>query len=267
MLMREAKSWQAKQVILPHQYMQIKPWLTGINCQINIFDSPCARVFFPEKTQEKKVICEILMQEDQSWQAKGMILPNQYIQIKPWLTGMNCPYLCFWFTLCKGLFSWGKTGKKGNLWNFDARSQILKSKTHNPTTPLYENQTLDHKDQFSISLIFFHHVQGSFFLRKGRKKRWFVTYSCVKPNLDPKTCDTTTPIYDNQTFSHRHQLYISMFLIHHVQGSFFLRKCGINREFVKFWCVKPNLDRQKAWYYHTTRFKLILGSKSSIVHI
>jgi hypothetical protein len=46
--------------------MQIKPWLNGINCHINIFDSPCARVFFPEKTQEKKVICEILMQEDQS---------------------------------------------------------------------------------------------------------------------------------------------------------------------------------------------------------
>jgi hypothetical protein len=20
--------------------------------------------------------------------------------------------------------------------------------------------------------------------------------------------------------------------------------------FVKVWCVKPNLDRQKAWYYH-----------------
>ena len=124
------------------------------------------------------------MQEDQSWRAKRMILTNQYIPIKTWLTGINCPYLCFWFTLCKGLFSWGKTGKKGNLWNFDARSQILKSKTHNTTTPLYENQTLAHKDQFSISLIFFHHVQGSFFLRKGRKKRWFVTYSCVKPNLD-----------------------------------------------------------------------------------
>jgi hypothetical protein len=36
--------------------MKIKPCLTGINFHINIFDSSCARVFFPEKTQEKKVI-------------------------------------------------------------------------------------------------------------------------------------------------------------------------------------------------------------------
>jgi hypothetical protein len=36
---------------------------------------------------------------------------------------------------------------------------------------------------------------------------------------------------------------------------------------VEFWCVKPNLDRQKAWYYHTTRFKSILGSEESIFHI
>ena len=51
-----------------------------------------------------------------------------------------------------------------------------------------------------------------------------------------------------------------MFLIHHVQGSFFLRRHGINREFVKFWCVKPNLDWQKALYYHTNRFKSMIGS-------
>ena len=35
-----------------------------------LIDSPCARVFFCEKTQEKWVICEILMHEAKSQQAK-----------------------------------------------------------------------------------------------------------------------------------------------------------------------------------------------------
>jgi hypothetical protein len=42
--------------------------------------------------------------------------------------------------------------------------------------------------------------------------------------LTGKTCDTTTPLYENQISTHRHQLAISMFLFHHVQGSFFVEK-------------------------------------------
>ena len=190
-------------------------------------------------------------------------------------------------------------------------------------------------------------MKESFFLRKGRKKRWFLTYSCVKPNLDRqntqyyhttiwksnlgsqasfgsiyvfdspcarvffvrkhgkklviseilmreakslqakgmiiphhyiqinpwlwhinwpylnfsftmwkgfcswekaekmgnlgnfhvqsqiltgKTCDTTTQLCEKQMLAHRrHQLALSVFLIHHVQRFFFLRKHGKNR--------------------------------------
>ena len=67
---------------------------------------------------------------------------------------------------------------------------------------------------------------------------------CVRPNFDRQRHDTTTPLYENPTLAHRNQLAISMFLIPHVQGSFFMRKCRKSGSFVKFWCVKPNLDRQ-----------------------
>ena len=54
-LMREVTSSQAKGMILPQHYMKINPWLKSEESigHIYAFDSPCARVFFPGKTQEK----------------------------------------------------------------------------------------------------------------------------------------------------------------------------------------------------------------------
>ena len=78
---------------------------------IHVFDSPCERVFVPETTQKTRVICDLLMREAKSWQAKGMIVQHHYMEIKPWFRGLNWVYLCFWFTMCKGLFH-GKTQEK-----------------------------------------------------------------------------------------------------------------------------------------------------------
>ena len=136
---------------------------------IYIFDSPCARVFFPEKMQKKRVICEILMCEAKSWQAKNARIPHHYIKIKPCLTGINFLYLFFCFTMCKGLFSWENTEIKGNLWSIHAWSQILTGKTCYNTTPLYQEWKLTHRYQLAISMFLIHHVHGSFFMRKDRK--------------------------------------------------------------------------------------------------
>jgi hypothetical protein len=57
-------------------YYQTTMWESNFGSQeasigyIYVFDSPCAKVFFPEKTWDKKEICDILMPEGQSWQAK-----------------------------------------------------------------------------------------------------------------------------------------------------------------------------------------------------
>jgi hypothetical protein len=136
---------------------------------IFIFVSPCERVFFCKKTPKECVICEILMYEAKSWQAKLVILPQQYIQNKTdhnhWLA-----ILMFFIPICKGLFSWENIiGKICNFWNFDAWSQVLTGKTCNTTTKLYENQTLDFRNQLAISMFLFHHVQDSFFSRKHRQ--------------------------------------------------------------------------------------------------
>jgi hypothetical protein len=75
--MCKAKSWQEKHVILPHNYVRIKLWSQEESIgYICVFDSSCAKVFLPEKTWDRKGICEILMPESQSWQEKGMILPH-----------------------------------------------------------------------------------------------------------------------------------------------------------------------------------------------
>ena len=135
--MREAKSWQAKHAIIPHYYLKIKSRLTCINLYIYFFVSPCARVFFPEKMQKKKVICEIFMCEAKSWQAKHVIIPHHYIKDEHWLTAIIWPYLCFWFTMCMGPFSWGNTDKIVNLWKFDVWSQISTGKRHDTTIHHY----------------------------------------------------------------------------------------------------------------------------------
>jgi hypothetical protein len=136
------------------------------------FFSPCVRVFFPEKTQGKCVIGDILMCEAKSWQAKHVILPHHYMKIKPWLTGINGKCLCLCFTICKGLFYWENPWKLDTLWNFDVWSQILTGKMCATTKKIYENQASTHRHQFYISIFFlFHHVQGFCFLWKHRKDR------------------------------------------------------------------------------------------------
>jgi hypothetical protein len=52
-LMREARSQQAKHVILTHHSMQIKHLLTEPIGYICVIVSSCLWVLFPEKTQEK----------------------------------------------------------------------------------------------------------------------------------------------------------------------------------------------------------------------
>jgi hypothetical protein len=140
-------------------YYHTTVWKSSLDSQESIFHisvsfSPCVRVFFPEKTQEKCVICDILMCEGKSWQAKHVILPHHYMKIKPWLTGINGKYLCLCFTICKGLFSWENPQKIDNLRNFDVWSQILTGKMCATAKPLYENQASTHRHQFPISIFF-----------------------------------------------------------------------------------------------------------------
>ena len=143
-LMHEAKSWQAKIANTTPLY-ENKILAQRHQLSKSIFFPPCVRVFFPEKTQKKKVICEIFMPEAKSWQAKSLIIPHHFIQNEHWLAAINRPYIFFWFTMCKGPFSWGNKEKIGNLWKFDVWSQILTGKTCDTTTPLYANQILAHR--------------------------------------------------------------------------------------------------------------------------
>jgi hypothetical protein len=187
------------------------------------------------------------------------------MQINPWLWYMNWPYLHVSFTMWKGVCSWEKAEKMGNLGNFHVQSQILTGKTRDTTKQLCENQTLAHRrHQLAISVFLIHHVQGYIFLRKHGINREFVKFWCLSPILTGH--DTNTPLCENHQLIQQHQLAISMFLIHCVQVSFVLRKRGKSRSFVKFWCVKPNLDSQTAWYYHITLFKSTLDYDSSIFH-
>ena len=64
-LMHEAKSWQAKNSNTTPLY-ENKILAQRHQLSIYIFFPPCVRVFFPEKTQKKKVICEIFMREAKS---------------------------------------------------------------------------------------------------------------------------------------------------------------------------------------------------------
>ena len=109
------------------------------------------------------------MHEAKSWQEKHVILPHHNMQIEPWLKAINFPYLCSFFTMFKGLFFWGNTEKIDYLWNFDVWSQFLAGQTCDTTTPLYGRWTLTHRHQLTISMFFFHHVQGSLSLRKHSK--------------------------------------------------------------------------------------------------
>jgi hypothetical protein len=47
--------------------------------------------------------------------------------------------------------------------------------------------------------------------------------------------------------TYRHQLALSMFLLHHVPGFTFQKKQRKNGQIVKFWCVEPNLGWKKVW--------------------
>ena len=92
---------------------------------------------FSWENAEKKVICEIFMCEAKSWQAKHVIIPHHYIKDEHWLTAIIWPYLCFWFTMCMGPFSWGNTDKIVNLWKFDVWSQISTGKRQDTTMHHY----------------------------------------------------------------------------------------------------------------------------------
>jgi hypothetical protein len=92
-----------------------------------------------------------LMHEAKSWQAKIAIIPHCYMKIKPWLTGINCLYL-FFFHRVEESFFLRKGRKKGDFWHIQVWSQILTGKTRNTTTQLYENQTLAHRHQLEVSM-------------------------------------------------------------------------------------------------------------------
>ena len=135
---------------------------------------------------------------------KGHDIPNQYIPIKHWITGMNCPYLCFWFTLCKGLLSWGKTGKRGNLWNFDAKAKSWKAK--HTILPHHYMKIKPWRTRINFLYLWFPFTmcKGLFSWEKAEKKGDLWHIHAWSQILTRKTRDTTTPIYDNQTLSHRH---------------------------------------------------------------
>jgi hypothetical protein len=169
--MCEAKSWQAKHAKIPHHYIKIKPCLKGINFLYLFFCFTMCKCLISWENTEKKVICEVFMHEAKYWQVKHVIIPHHYIKNENWLTDINCPYLCFWFTMCMGPFSWGKAEKIGNLWKFDVWSQIVTGKRHDTATPLDENQPLTWRNQFAISMFLVHHVPGLFCLGRRRKNR------------------------------------------------------------------------------------------------
>ena len=105
----------------------------------------------------------------------------------------------------KGLHSWENTEKTGNLWTFDACSQVLTGKRHDTTTPLYGNQTPTQKYQLPISVFLIHHVQGSFSWKNTGKIGNLWNFDGWSQILTGKTRDTTTPLYSNQTLAHRHK--------------------------------------------------------------
>jgi hypothetical protein len=81
--------------------------------------------------------------------------------------------------------------------------------------------------------------------------------------LTGKTRNHTTPLYENQTFAHRHQLPISFFSP--CERVFFAEKRQKKKVIFDInSCLKPNLDRQNTRYYHTTKWKSNLGSQAWI---
>ena len=167
--------------------------------------------------------------------------------------------------MCKGLFSWENTGKKVICETLMHEAKSWQPKhAMNANMPLGENQTLAHRHELAMSISLIYHVKGSFFLRKHGKigKLWkFDLWSKI---LTGKRHDNITPLYANQTLTLIHQFAIPKFLIHRVKGSLFLRKRRKNGRFGKFSIVKPTLDGQNMWYYHTNILKSNLGSQASI---
>jgi hypothetical protein len=147
------------------------------------------------------------MCEGKSWQAKHVIRPHHYMQIKPWLTGINWTYGCFCFTMCKYLFSWENTGKIGNLWNFDMWSQILTGKKRDTTTPLYGNQTFTHRHQLAICIFFGSPCLGIFLSWENTGKTGNLCHFAMWSHMligTTRDTSTTTP-YENPPLTQRHQ--------------------------------------------------------------
>jgi hypothetical protein len=63
-------------MILAHHYMQMKSWLTSINWPYQCFWLTMWKGLCSWENAEEWVICELLMREAKSWQAKGAILQH-----------------------------------------------------------------------------------------------------------------------------------------------------------------------------------------------
>ena len=107
------------------------------------------------------------------------------------------------------------------------------------------------------------------FFHEKMQKKWVICeiLMCEAKSWQANTQYYHTTIYKSNLGSQASIFYIYGFLFHHVQGTFFLRKHRKKRWFVKYSWVKPNLDRQNTWYYHTTICKSNPGSQALICHI
>jgi flagellar assembly factor FliW len=63
-----------------------------------------------------------------------------------------------------------KPQKKWVICQILSVKQNLDRQTRNNTTPIYINQTLDHRHQYSMSMFLFHHVQSTFSSENTKKR-------------------------------------------------------------------------------------------------
>jgi hypothetical protein len=130
--MCEATSQQAKGMILPHHSMKINHWLRGITWPYLFFwFTMCKGLLSWENVEKKGNLWNFdawshILTGKRHHTATTLHENQPLTQVR----GINWPYLCFWFTMWKGLFSWEDTGKIGKLWNFDVWSPILTGKRH-----------------------------------------------------------------------------------------------------------------------------------------